>query len=498
MRNKDLTWPKHPKILEINTWPWLNSLSKIYKMPINLYNLPKEIIENEFTDFDVIWLMGVWERSPQGRKIAIDHLDLQKEYHKALEDFNKDDVVGSPYSVHSYRVDSHFGGNDGLASFRKQLMDYRLLLILDYVPNHVAVDHIWTSSKSNLFIKGTIEELTTNPNEFFMAGDQIFAHGRDPYFPPWTDTIQINAFSSDARNKAKITLLEIAELCDGVRCDMAMLMTNHIFSQTWGERAGSPPKKEYWVEIISSVRDKIPTFKFLAEVYWDMEWDLQQQGFDYCYDKKLYDRLIHDHAQSVRGHLEADWNYQRKLLRFIENHDEKRAIEVFGEEKSKAAAILVLTLPGARLIHEGQKNGYRIKLPVQLGRRLIEENNTNISKFYENLLKVAPGRKFDNAKWALCRVEQVGIENHSNKNLIAYLWRLNEQVQLVVVNFSPYHSQGHVRIDGIEYGNNEWYFNDLLAQKNYTYSGQNLSKYGLYIDLLPWNGHIFDIKVIKL
>ena len=498
MRDIDITWPKHPKILEINTWPWLNSLSKIYKMPINLNNIPKEITDNEFTDFNVIWLMGVWERSPQSRKIAIEHPDLQKEFHNALKDFNADDVVGSPYSVHNYHVDSHFGGNDGLSSFRKQLMDNGMLLILDYVPNHVAMDNIWTLSKSDGFIKGTLEDLRSYPNEFFMAGGQIFAHGRDPYFPPWTDTIQINAFSSEAREKAKFTLLDIGKLCHGVRCDMAMLMTNKVFTQTWGEKAGTPPEREYWVEIIDSVRKKIPTFKFLAEVYWDMEWELQQQGFDYCYDKKLYDRLIHDDAQSVRGHLQADWNYQSKLIRFIENHDEKRAIEVFGEEKSKAATILVLTLPGGRLIYDGQTMGYRTKLPVQLGRRLIEEKNPNIIKFYKNLLKVAPGREFNDAKWSLCRVEQVGRENDSNKNLIAYIWRINKQLQLILVNFSPHRSQGHVRIDGIKYGNKEWIFNDLLAQKNYIYTGQNLSTYGLYIDLLPWNGHIFDIKPLKL
>ncbi len=490
----EIDWPKHPKILEINTWPWLNSLSEIYSVPIKLNNFPVEVLENEFKYFDVIWLMGVWERSPQGRDIAIDHPDLQEEYRNALKDFNKDDVVGSPYSVHYYRVDNHLGGNDGLASFREKLKDHEQLLILDYVPNHVAVDHMWTLLKSDVFIKGTAEDLISHPNEFFNVVDQVYANGKDPYFPSWTDTIQINAFSSEAREKSIFTLLEIAEQCDGVRCDMAMLMTNKVFSQTWGERAGAFPEKEFWVEVIDSVRTKFPNFKFLAEVYWDMEWELQQQGFDFCYDKLLYDRLIHDNASFIREHLQAEWDYQRKLVRFIENHDEKRAIEVFGEAKSKAAAILALTLPGAKLVHEGQTSGYKIKLPVQLGRRLIEEKNPDFTIFYRALLKAAPGREFGAAKWSLCRVDQVSGENHSSINLIAYLWQVNEQYQLTVVNFSPYHSQGHVRVDGIQYGNNAWNFNDLLAQKTYTYTGELLRFYGLYIDLLPWNGHIFDIK----
>ncbi|MFX1257215.1 MAG: alpha-amylase family glycosyl hydrolase [Promethearchaeota archaeon] len=497
MSTREINWPKHPKILELNTWAWLNGLSGKYNISINLNNVPEEVLDNEFTHFNVIWLMGVWERSPQGRNIAIEHPDLQEEYRNALKDFNKDDVVGSPYSVHFYRVDKYLGGNDGLASFRERLKNRNLLLILDYVPNHVAVDHIWTLLKSDVFIKGTLEDLNSHPNEFINVVDQVYANGKDPFFPSWSDTIQINAFSSEARQKAIFTLLDIAQKCDGVRCDMAMLMTNKVFSRTWGERAGPLPEKEFWVEIIDSVRNKFPSFKFLAEVYWDMEWDLQQQGFDYCYDKRLYDRLIQDNAQSIRGHLQADWDYQSKLIRFIENHDEKRAIKIFGEEKSKTAAIIVLTLPGARLVHEGQMNGYTIKLPIQLGRRIVEQKNLNLAKFYKTLLKIAPGREFDKVKWSLCEVNQINSDNRSNINLIAYLWQVNELNQLIVVNFSPYSSQGYVKIDGIDYGNNEWIFVDLLVQKTYKYYGKNLNNYGLYIDLSPWNGHIFDIKLLN-
>ena len=496
MTARETKWPKHPKILEINTWPWLNGLSEIYGIPIKLDTVPDEVLNKEFANFDVIWLMGVWERSPRGRDIAINHPDLQEEYHKALRNFNNDDVVGSPYSVYFYRVDEHLGGQEGLTSFRERLKERDLLLILDYVPNHVAVDHVWTLLKSDVFIRGTTEDLASHPNEFFNAVYQVFANAKDPYFPPWTDSVQINAFSSNAREKAIFTLSEIAEQCDGVRCDMAMLMTNNVFSQTWGERAGPAPEKEFWVEAIDSVRNKFPRFKFLAEVYWDLEWELQHQGFDFCYDKRLYDRLIHDNAQSIRAHLQAEWDYQKRLLRFIENHDEERAIKVFGEEKSMAAAILTLTLPGARLIHEGQTNGYNIKLPVQLGRRLTEENNLKLEGFYQNLLKVVPGREFDDRKWTLCKINQVNEGNYSSENLISIHWWVNDKHQLVVVNFSPNPSQGHIQIDEIDYGLYDWTFIDLLNQKSYTYKGKDLSDYGLYVDLMPWNGHIFDIKKV--
>ena len=160
---KEINWPKHPKILEINTWPWLNGLSQRYNKPISLKNVPREVLDNEFTFFDVVWLMGVWERSPRGRDIAIEHPGLQEDYRNALEYYNTNDVVGSPYSIHYYHVDTELGGKDGLATFRRQLAKRDLLLILDYVPNHVAIDHLWTLEKSDVFIKGTTEDFISHP-----------------------------------------------------------------------------------------------------------------------------------------------------------------------------------------------------------------------------------------------------------------------------------------------------------------------------------------------
>ncbi|MEK8171757.1 hypothetical protein NKH77_27515 [Streptomyces sp. M19] len=92
-----------------------------------------------------------------------------------------------------------------------------------------------------------------------------------------------------------------------------------------GRRAGRPPVEEFWPRIIEDVRRARPGLTFIAEAYWDLEWALQRQGFDFAYDKRLYDRLLHDPADSVRAHLRAAPEYQRGLVRFLENHDEPRA-----------------------------------------------------------------------------------------------------------------------------------------------------------------------------
>ena len=496
MLTKEHSWLVHPKIYEINTWPWLTNLSNIYGHDIKLDTIPIELIDQELTRFDAIWLMGVWERSPLGREIASNHEGLQEEYRKALRYYNTQDIVGSPYSVYYYHVSSQLGGSDALKSFRADLKDHNLRLILDYVPNHVSIDHLWTLEKSDLFIKGTLEELMTKPYDYFSVGNVIYAHGRDPNFPPWTDTVQINAFSSETRSKAINTLLSIAEQCDGVRCDMAMLTTNEVFSKTWGEKAGLPLENEYWVDIISAVKEKYPNFIFIAEVYWDMEWDLIQQGFDYCYDKKLYERLTKFNVQSIKEHLKVDMIYQNKLLRFIENHDEPRAISIFGAEASKAAAVITSTLPGARLIFEGQTRGYEIKLPVQLGRAPTEEDNIDLMEFYDRLLKIIPGREFDNGNWSLCETKSVDSIDSSFNNIISYQWWTDKDRLLIVVNYSLNGSKAHLQIGDIDFGLFNWKFTDLFTKKDYIYNGKDLHEHGLYIELKPWNSHIFCVEKV--
>ncbi|MFX1420273.1 MAG: alpha-amylase family glycosyl hydrolase [Promethearchaeota archaeon] len=493
MTEKNSEWIKNPRILEINTWPWLHFLSEVHNIPITLENIPEEIINQEIKYFDAIWLMGVWERSPASKKIAFEHPDLQKEYHKALSDFRDDDVVGSPYSVYYYHVDKNLGGIDGLKNFRKRLAEREIRLILDYVPNHISIDSLWTF-EPDLFIEGTLDDLMSHPYDYFSIGENIFAYGRDPNFSAWTDCIQINSFSKEARQKTIDTILSIAEICDGVRCDMAMLMTNNVFAKTWGEKAGSPPDKEFWEEIIPAIKRKYPNFLFIAEVYWDMEWELQKQGFDFCYDKRLYERLAFKDPNNIKDHLTADWAYQSKLLRFIENHDELRAIEKFGQEKSKAAAIIVLTLPGARMVYEGQIKGYQVKLPVQLGRKPLEAVNEDIFDFYNRLLKSIPGREFEKGSWALCETESISSSDSSFSNIISYMWWSNDKYRLIVVNYSESSSKAHIRIKPFHFDTHKWIFTDLLQQKSYTYNGEDLFKYGLYIELNAWHGHIFDIK----
>jgi hypothetical protein len=489
-------WPEYPVIYEINTWAWLNELSRKLGRSVTLSTVPKEEWDHiSMPTFDAVWLMGVWRRSPAGLNLALGNEGLMADFRRALPDLREDDIVGSPYCIRGYSVDDHLGGNGGLAVAREELYKRGLRLILDFVPNHVAPDHSWTQEHPDYFIRGNADDLERDPAAFLATGGNIFACGRDPYFPAWPDVLQLNAFDEGLRKAVADTLLDIAGRCDGVRCDMAMLVMNDIFRRTWGDRAGPTPACDYWPEIIAVVRKKRPEFKFIAEAYWDLEWELQQQGFDYCYDKKLYDRLEHDAAESIRLHLCADLAYQEKLVRFIENHDEPRAAGTFSPDKERTAAVVITTLPGARLLHEGQFEGRKVRVPVFLGRRPDEPVDEELRTFYWKLLKSLNCEALREGEWQLC--ERSGWpDNESFMNLVAWCWREGGDRRLIVVNLSPYRSQGLIRMPWSDMEGQSLRLNDLLSGDNFERNCSEMLDPGLYVDLDGWAFHFFEIVPI--
>jgi glycosidase len=424
-------WAKKPFIYEINTRVWLTDLTRRYGYHINLYNVPDEVLDELCAyQFDAVWLMGIWTRGEATWRSAMNYVH---EYRHALPDIEPEiDVAGSAYAIHYYEVEPLIGGRHGLAQLRQRLCQRGIKLILDFVPNHVATDHPWIRECPNYFVHRSTKALKRYPGMFFPAYDvrgnrYAVAHGRDPYFPSWIDTAQLNAFDPDLRQAVIATLRDIASQCDGVRCDMAMLMLNGVFNQTWGMFIDDPtPEVEFWDEVIPAVRDGYPNFLFMAEVYWGLEYTLQQQGFDYTYDKTLYDRLFTEDVGKIRVHLEAALAFQERNIRFIENHDEPRAAASFGIEKSKMAATVICTLPGGVLLHDGQFVGRKVKLPVHIARQPDEPLNLELEEFYQRLLNETRHPIYQEGEWRLFDTQQ--------NRLLAYGWQDGDDYRLIVIN----------------------------------------------------------------
>ena len=493
-------WPDQPVIYEINTAVWLDSLSRAAGVPVTLAGVPTTAWD-EVTPagVDAVWLMGVWERSPAGLELARANAALQVSLAEALPGLRPGDVIGSPYCVRRYVADAAFGGPRGLAEARAQLAARGVRLLLDYVPNHVAPDHPWVRNHPELFVSGSEADLEAEPASWTRAAGHILAHGRDPYFPPWPDVVQLDAFSPGLRTAATATLAHIAAQCDGIRVDMAMLMTSEIFARTWGGRTGPAPAGEFWPEVIAGLRRQHPRTVLIAEAYWDTEWLLQQQGFDFCYDKRLYDRITGRDVAGVRDHLRAGLDYQSRLLRFAENHDEPRVAGQLPGDAGRAAAVAVATLPGATLWHEGQFEGRRVRPPVFLSRRPDEPADADLAAWYRRLLATVAGHRIRAGTW-----QQAGISgwpgNDSARNLLAWCWTTaggqagdGAARHLVVVNFSAEPAQGRVGLGWDGVGGSGWTLTDLLDDRVFQRDGDELAGQGLFVDLPPWGCHLLAI-----
>jgi Alpha amylase, catalytic domain len=490
-------WYDHPLIFEINAAVWVGDLGRRLGTAVDLGTVPRGAWDEILPPgADAVWLMGVWERSPAGVSLALKDEGLWRSFRDVLPDVDREDVIGSPYCVRRYEVDAALGGEAGLAAARRELHRRGLRLVLDYVPNHVAVDHPWTKRNPDYFIRGSAEDLVRSPEAFLQVDEDVFARGRDPYFPPWPDVLQLNAFDPGLRAAAVATLDAIGERADGVRCDMAMLMLNDVFGGTWGQPAGRRPEADFWPEVIAGVRDRHPHMCFIAEAYWDKEWVLQQQGFDFCYDKRLYDRLIDDDADSVRAHLGADTEYQRHLLRFLENHDEPSAAASMAPARERAAALLIMTLPGAVLWHEGQSEGNRLRLPVFLGRRAPETTDTALSVFHTRLLQRIDNSGLRNGAWRLLAATG-WPDNQSWRHLLTWSWEGPQARHVVVINFSDQPAQGRVALPWPDLGGRTWRLRDVMADERvFDRDGTELVSPGLFVSLEPWDFYVLAVDTV--
>jgi Alpha amylase, catalytic domain len=349
--------PRYPSLYQINTRVWLTELSKNLGRPATLDDIPDGDLDHLATKgFDWIWLLSVWRTGMAGQRISRTNAEWRREFEERLPDLREQDIAGSGFAITGYAVHDQLGGDSALGRLRERLRVRGLRLLLDFVPNHTGLDHPWVEEHPEYYVQGTEADLAGAPQNYTRVkrtrGDCVLAHGRDPYFPAWPDTLQLNYGNPATQDTMIAELVKISGQCDGVRCDMAMLVLPDVFERTWNIRA-----QPFWPDATRRVREHAPGFTFMAEVYWDLEWTLQQQGFDYTYDKRLYDRLRDGHARPVREHFYADPDYQNKLARFLENPRRAACGSDIRAGRAPGGGDYYVPVAGASLLSSGTVRG---------------------------------------------------------------------------------------------------------------------------------------------
>jgi hypothetical protein len=484
----------YPSLYQVNTRVRLTELSQALGRSAKLDDLPDAELDCwAEMGFDWIWLLSVWRTGPAGQRVSRGNPDWRREFEETLPDLREEDIAGSGFAITGYTVHPDLGGDAALARLRQRLRARGLRLLLDFVPNHTGLDHPWVEARPEYYISGTEEQLGHKPQNYcrltLPGGPRVLAYGRDPYFAGWPDTLQLD-YSNPATQEAMITeLVRVAGQCDGVRCDMAMLVLPEVFEGTWGRR---PPP--FWSAAIAKVRACHPGFLFMAEVYWDLEWTMQQQGFDYAYDKRLYDRLREGHARPVREHLYAGLDYQAKLARFLENHDEPRATTTFPSGRHEAAAVITYLAPGLRFFHQGQFEGRRKRISPHLVRAPLEPPDAALRGFYASLLRCVADPVVREGDWQLLQCRPAWDGNWTWDGFICFAWHGAENRRLVVaVNYAGNQGQCYVRVPFDDLFGQPVRLQDRLSAAVYDRKGEDLLLPGLYLDMPPWGYHVFDV-----
>jgi glycosidase len=482
----------YPLLYQVNTRPFLKDLGGRLGRAATLDDIPDETLA-QWSDsgFEWIWMLSVWQTGSASRHVSRTNAEWRTGFQKVLPDLSDEDIPGSGFAITAYTVHQSLGGNSALARLRTRLAKRGLKLMLDFVPNHTALDHPWVESHPEYYIAGSESLLKEQPKNYIRlkrtSDERIVAYGRDPYFPGWPDALQLDYANPAVQAAMTGELVSIAQRCDGVRCDMAMLVLPDVFERTWGRRPDL-----FWPQAIPKVKVAVPGFVFMAEVYWDLEWTLQQQGFDYTYDKRLYDRLRERNVPSIRGHLRADIGFQKKLARFLENHDEPRAAATFPHGQHEAAAVITFLTPGLRFLQDGEFEGRQVHLSPHLGRAPNEPIDQGLVEFYRRLLDVLKRPLFRNGQWQLLDCAPAWGGNWTNDSFIADRWMSsNGEQALIVVNYADHQSQCYVKLPDLVSSSHGWRLTDLFAGDVYERKGSELASVGLYIDAAPWKASLF-------
>lgn len=476
---------RHPFLYEINTRPWLYELGIKYGKPIvKLTDIPlQEFDELARNGVDIVWMMGVWKLGQYGLEF-----DKKLDYSEWLPNWTEEDVIGSPYAVYEYTCNPDIGTNNDLMWLKAILNSRGMKLMLDFVPNHSAVDAPQAKSNPEMYIRAP-----EGKRDEERYTDEGLAYGANENHFTWKDVLQWNYWNKDTIEFMKNNIINIMSFADAIRCDVAYQEINDIFGRTWPDELEAygytKPEEEFWTYAIKAAKELNPNIIFLAESYKD-EYNeiLINLGFDYAYNRNILKKLMssgNDFKEYIKDKQGSFW---KDKANFVENHDEKRAVYNMGNnyKKAKATGTIAATIGGMIFMNHGQWIGKKNMLDVHLRRGEDEPVNYEIKSHYQRLNQIIKNKTFRSVNFYYAGV----IDGERKDDFIAYIREDEDEHYLVVVNFSENEGCANVPIYNLK-GRRYTLVYDVLNEVEYIKTYDIVKNQGLQVCIKAWESQIF-------
>ncbi len=553
----DKEWMPRLVLLAKNTYVWLAQLSKKYQRDITtLDQIPDEELDLLASrGFTGLWLIGLWERSRASQRIK--------------QRMGQKDAVASAYSLYSYDIASDLGGWDALNSLRTRAWGRGIRLSADMVPNHMGIDSTWVAEHPDWFLSSSFspypsysfksENLSddsrvgiyledhyydkTDASVVFQRRDQqtgdvrYIYHGNDGTSFPWNDTAQLDYTNPVVREAVIQVILHVARNFPVIRFDAAMTLAKRHVQRLWFPEPGAggaiPSRSQYgmtkpefdekvpeefWREVVDRVSKEVPDTLLLAEAFWMMEgYFVRTLGMHRVYNSAFMHMLRdEDNAKyrlAIKNTLEFDPQILKRYVNFMNNPDEKTAVEQFGNgDKYFGICTLLSTLPGLPMFGHGQVEGFSEKYGMEFRRARMDETPN------DGLIRGHEWRIFPllHRRYLFADVEQFLLFDFYSPNgsvdeeVFAYSNRFNDERGLVIYHNKFSNTRGWIKTSAafIEKSSGKTIrkniadglglprvghviFKDYVTQLEYIRSCKEIWDKGMYVELGAYQCHAF-------
>ncbi len=558
----DKDWMPSLVLIAKNAYVWLDQLSKHYQRPIyHLDHIPDDELDKLAKwGFTGLWLIGLWERSLASRTI--------KQWR------GNPDAVASAYSLLDYQIAVDLGGEEAFQDLRRRAWQHGIRLASDMVPNHMGIDSRWVIEHPDWFISqdyspfpsyafsggnlssdqrvgiyvedhyfnNTDAAVVFKRVDFWTGSEKYIYHGNDGTSMPWNDTAQLNYLKPEVREAVIQTILHVARKFPVIRFDAAMTLAKKHYQRLWFPEPGSggaiPSRAEhglskeqfdsampveFWREVVDRVAQEVPDTLLLAEAFWLMEgYFVRTLGMHRVYNSAfmnmLRDEKNAEYRLVIKNTLEFDPEILKRYVNFMNNPDERTAVDQFGkEDKYFGICTMMVTLPGLPMFGHGQVEGFTEKYGMEYRRAYWEEKPDDrlVERHRRQIFPLMKKRYLFSQVQDFLLYDFYSTEGYVNEDVFAYSNRLGNERGLVVYHNKFATANGWIRIsaaysvktesgehmliqkrlgEGLGLpndGNTYCIFRDPVNGLEYIRNARELHEKGLYIELDAYKCQVF-------